>query len=113
MIECFLVPGSNQYKSSNVSFLFSLLHPNMKPFKCPIINGKSGSAIYCRSTYGPTFGEGHDLYIAENAKTNQSSSSNLGNTYQPPAGYQYGTPQTQSLLAGSYNFRATEIEVFF
>ena len=109
----FLLLGSG-YKSSNVSFLFLLRNPNnMQPFKCPIINGKNGYAVCCNSSFGAVFGGGHDLVIYTNANTNQHSNSNLGNTYQPPAGYQYGTQQTNSLFAGSYNFRPTEIEVFY
>ena len=52
-----------------------------------------------------TFGGSRDLVIYNNANTNtnQNSYSDLGYTYQPPAGYQYGTPQTMSLFAGSYN----------
>ena len=104
----------SQWKSSNVSFLFSLRNPNnMQPFKCPIINGKNRYAIYCNPSYGARFGGGNDLHIHNNANTNQGSCSNLGNTYQPPAGYQCGTPQTQSLFAGSYTFAPTEIEVFY
>ena len=85
----------------------------MQPFKCPIINGENGKAIYCSPSYGATFAGGDDLHIANNANTNQNSSSNLGYTYQPPAGYQYNTPQTQSLFAGSHYFTPTEIEVFY
>ena len=85
----------------------------MQPFKCPIINGKNGNAIYCNPSYGAAFGGGHDLYICNNANANQNSYSNLGNTYQPPAGYQQSTQQTQSLFAGNYNFTPTEIEVFY
>ena len=85
----------------------------MQPFKCPIINGKNGNAIACNPSYGAVFGIGSDLQIVNNANTNQSSFSNLGETYQPPAGYQYNTPQTQSLFAGSRNFTPTEIEVFY
>ena len=106
--------GSTHCKSSNVSFLFSLRNPNnMQPFKCPIINGRNGYAIYCSPSYGAIFGGGHDLIIYNNANINQNSYSNLGNTYQAPAGYQYNTPQTQSLFAGSRNFTPTEIEVFY
>ena len=106
--------GSGQSKSSNVSFLFSLRNPNnMQPFKCPIINGKNGYAIYCTPSYGAAFGGARDLYIANNANTNQNSYSSLGNAYQPPVGYQYNTPQTRSLFAGSYQFTPTEIEVFY
>ena len=49
-------------KSSNASFLFSLRNPsNLAPFKCPIINGKNGYAIWCHPSYGAIFGRGHDL----------------------------------------------------
>jgi hypothetical protein len=85
----------------------------MQPFKCPIINGKNGYAIHCNPSYGARFGGGCDLIIYNNANSNQNSFSNLGNTYQPPPGYQYNTQQTQSLFAGSYNFTPTEIEVFY
>ena len=109
-----LLLGSGHYKSSNDSFLFSLRNPNnMQPFKCPIINGKNGYAIICNSSYGAIFGGGHDLIIYTNANANQNSGSNLGHTYQPPAGYQYNTRQTRSLFAGSYYFTPTEIEVFY
>ncbi|XP_028392774.1 E3 ubiquitin-protein ligase TRIM33-like [Dendronephthya gigantea] len=105
---------SGQYKTSNASFLFSLRNPNnLQPFKCSLINGKNENAICCHPSYGATFGGGHDLNIADNANSNQISYSNLGYTYQPPAGYQYNTPQTQSLFAGSHNFKPTEIEVFY
>ena len=85
----------------------------MQPFKCPIINGKNGNAIFCSPPYGAIFGGGHDLIIVNNANTNQNSSSSLGHTYQSPAGYQYGTKQTNSLFAGSYYFTPTEIEAFY
>jgi hypothetical protein len=85
----------------------------MQPFKCPIINGKNGNAIVCHPSYGAIYGGGFDLHISNNANSNQSSYSNLGNTYQPPPGYQYNTQQTQSLFAGSRNFTPTEIEVFY
>ena len=53
------------------------------------------------------------LTVATLTNTNQHSYSNFGNTHQPPAGYQFDTPQTQSLFAGSYKFTPTEIEVFY
>ena len=100
------------YKRSNVSFLFSLKNKdNVPPFKAPVKNHQH--AIYSNPSYGPTFGGGHDLHICNDSHTNQQSYSNFGYTYQPPAGYDYGTPQTLSLFAGSYNFTPTEVEVFF
>jgi hypothetical protein len=65
-------------------------------------------AIYCNPSYGPSFGSGHDLHISNNANGNQGSYSNFGRSYQPPP----GTAQANYLLAGSYNFTPTEIEVF-
>ena len=85
----------------------------MQPFKCPINNGQKDNAIFSHPSYAALFGRGHDLYIANNANTNQSSFSNLGLTYKPPAGYQYNTQETKSLFTGSYQYRPTEIEVFY
>ena len=93
----------------------------MEPFKCSIINGKNGNAIYCNPSYGATFGEGNDLAIKDESSNYYSygdrnrgnCSSNLGATYQPPHGYQYDTEQTQSLFAGRRNFTPTAVEVFY
>ena len=85
----------------------------MQPFKSPIINGQNAHAICCNPSRGASFGGGHDLHIADNANANKSSYSDLDDTYQPPAGYQYGTEQTRSLFAGRYNFTPTEVEVFY
>jgi hypothetical protein len=65
-------------------------------------------AIYCNPNYGPSFGGGYDVHISNNANGNQGSCSGFGYSYQPPP----GTAQANSLLAGSYNFTPTEIEVF-
>ena len=108
----FISFSGNNYKQSNVSFLFSLKSKdNVPPFKAPVKNHQY--AILSRPSYGPTFGAGHDLYISNDSHANQQSYSDFGHTYQPPAGYFYDTQQTQSLLAGSYNFTTTEVEVFF
>jgi hypothetical protein len=85
----------------------------MQSFKCATTNGKNDHAIYCHPSYGATFDGRHGLHISNNANSNQSSYSNLGYTYQPPPGYQYGTQQTQSLFAGNRQFTPTEIEVFY
>ena len=60
--------------------------------------------------YGAAFGE--DMFISSNANTNQHSRTDLGKTYRPPRGYEPGTLQAKALLAGSYQFTPTEIEVF-
>ena len=65
------------------------------------------------SDYGPTFGGGLDLYIADKCDKNNKSHSNLGYTYKLPIGYTYYTTEANSLLAGSNYFKVDEYEVFF
>ena len=69
----------------------------------------AAAAIVSCSNYGPTFGGGHDIYIANNA-ANSSSSYSYFSTYLPPSGYSSGW---SSFLAGSYYFTPDEIETFF
>ena len=71
------------------------------------------NAIYSHSRYGPIFGGGHDLRIADKCNTNTNSFSNLGHTYELPVSYTYGTTEAQSLLAGSSPFKVDEYEVFY
>jgi len=68
-------------------------------------------AIYCGFTFGPTFGEGFDMYVASGLNSNHDSSSGFGYSYKHPD-YQYGTEEAKSILAGSFNFQTVEIEVF-
>ena len=70
-------------------------------------------AIYSCPGYGPRFGAGSDIRIASEASSNTNSYSNLGCTYNPPAGYNYGSGFAQSFLAGSRNFQPDEVEVFY
>ena len=103
------------YKCSNSSFLFSLRNEkNLPAFRCPIIEQKKDKAICCTPSRGPGFGGdyGADLLISDNANASQSSLSNLGYTYQSPPGYQPWAAETKALLAGSYRFTPSEIEVF-
>ena len=103
---------SGEYKSSSNCFLFSFRNKdNLSPFKSHVYRN-SNNAIYTAVTRGPNFGGGHDIYIPKNAKTS-TGSTNFGHTYRPPSGYGYGNSNTQALLAGSYNFYATEIEVYY
>ena len=104
--------SGQDYRQSDVSFLFSLKNKdNAPPFKSPVKIHQH--AIYSSPYQGASFGAGHDFCISDNSNANQLSYSDFGNTYQPPAGYVYGTQETKSLLAGSYKFTPTEVEVFF
>ncbi len=63
-------------------------------------------AIAASANSGPSFGAGHDVHISDNAAGNQRSYSNFGHSYKPPSG------TVNYLLAGSYHFTPTEVEVF-
>ena len=104
--------SDNVHVHSTEAFLFSLKNRDNQPYQMTI-DRYPDKAIYHASSYGPTFGGGNDLYIADNCDKNTNSRSNLGFIYKPPAGYIPGTPKAWSLLAGSYNFKVDEYEVFY
>ena len=94
------------------SFLFSLRNKdNLSPFQALLRNGSDGYAMYGWRKFGPTFGGGHDLFISENI--NEKCYTDFGHTYHAPPGYTYGQPKTQALLAGSYYFKPSEVEVLY
>ena len=94
------------WRSDQNAFLYSLINKNNKPFKANILsNGRF--AIECHSSYGPSFGGGHDIYISSNSNTNSNSSTNFGSAYKHPD-YQPGS----TILAGSRNFQTVEIEIY-
>ena len=70
-------------------------------------------AIYRGRRYGPTFGWGGDLHIADNAGSNTNSLTAFGRNYQAPPGYTWRETKTSSLLAGSFLFTPSEIEVLY
>ena len=61
------------------------------------------------------FGGGHDFYIDNYASSSSSNHANLGYTYSPPSGYNYGSTFAQTFLAGgsNYYFTPDEIETFY
>ena len=101
------------YTPSDKAFLFSLRNRDGQGYRMAVKQGKERYASYGVYTEAPWFGDGKDLYIAHNCHTNTDSHSNLGSTYGLPADYAYGTPQAQSLLAGSFHFKCDEYEVFY
>jgi len=70
---------------------------------------RSQYASYRISSYGPTFGGGHDINIKSNANSNTNSYTNFGSSYSVPTGVQ----GKSTILAGSYNFSPDEVEVFY
>jgi len=96
--------------STSNAFIFSLRNnEDLGPFKSNVTN--PARAIYKSSGYGPTFGWGYDIHIADNAISSGSSYSYLGgnNDYFVPSGVQ----DKYTILAGSNQFTPDEVEVFY
>ena len=104
-------PANGKYKSDPNAFIFSLTNKENQPIKMKIDPNKHEYAIGCHSEYGPIFGGGHDICIANNANTTTDSFSYLGYSYKHPQ-YEYETNEAQTFLAGSFNFQLDEIEVY-
>jgi len=100
----------SKWKSDANAFLFSLTNKDNKPLKMKIDPNEHDEAIYCDSSYGPTFGGGCDIDIADNANTTNSCSF-LGVSYKHPQ-YEEETSEVESFLAGSQEFQLDEIEVY-
>jgi len=101
---------SGSYQFDNKSFLFGLKVPGNNPQKLAHKTSNTNS-IYNYSSYGPTFGGGHDIYICSGCNTSTGNYTNLGYTYDTPQGV-YGSNEAKSYFCGGYNFQIKEIEVF-
>ncbi|XP_048578078.1 uncharacterized protein LOC5504431 [Nematostella vectensis] len=99
-----------RYKSSEKSFLFTLFNTEgYKPAKLSLKASPSSVAIDTGSGDGPIFGAGPDLYIGPRAY-GQPSSYTRSLTYELPDGC---NNRACAVLAGSYKFNPTEVEVFY
>jgi hypothetical protein len=98
--------GSYKADSSQQSFLFSVKDcRNSAPRSFPLAN--SSNAIYCYSSYGPTFGNGNDLCVADGCNVNASSYTYLGYGYRNDTGL-----SPDQVFTGEQHFQVKEIEVF-
>ena len=112
---CLLVPQCGRLYGSK-TFLFSLVNkPGWAPVKLSPTGRYSSrdNFILSCSGYGPVFGGGYDIAIANYASSNTDSFANLGHTYSPPSGHSYGSSFTKSFLAGSFKFQPNEVEMFY
>ena len=73
------------------------------------------NSIYDYSSYRPTFGSGHDIYIGKYASSSNNSYTFLGHDYSAPSGYSRGSTFAQTFLAGGSNnhFTPDEVETFY
>ncbi len=81
------------------AFLFSLEFKEMY-----LVNIDGTNAIYDSSDRLSTFGNGHDIYIANNCSQNYSSYCNFP--------YAYHGLKQRCLTGGVYNFKVNEMEVY-
>jgi hypothetical protein len=103
--------SSGEFKSDPNAFIFSLTNKDNRPCKLKIDPNKNTTAIFCLSSLGPSFGIGPDIRISNDANSNTFSYSNLDQTYLHPE-YAHESDEAQSFLAGSHNFRLSEIEIY-
>ena len=98
----------DRWSTTSNSFIFSLLDKEgLAPFKSMV--AQPHSAICSWSNYGPTFGGGHDIHIADNANQNTYSYTDFGSSYSLPN----GVTDRRTILAGTYAFSPDEVEVFY
>ena len=105
-----------KYRYDSQAFLFSLVNkPGWAPVKLPQTGKYSDNreSIYDCSYNGPTFGGGHDIYIANYASSTSVSHANLGDTYSPPSGYNHQGTFIRTFLAGTLQFTPDEVETFY
>ena len=98
--------GYGIYRSDSTAFLYSLVNSYNVAVKMSAT--QADYAIYAYPYYSIVLGAGNDLYCS-----NDQCSSNLGYSYKLPSFLTYGSSEPQSLLGGSYNFQAVEIEVYW
>ena len=84
----------------------------LAPFKSTLKDENEHLAVGRYSSNGPIFGWG-DLHIVDDAGSNTKSMTYFGYTYNLPHGYTTGETKTKSLLAGSYHFTPSELEVLY
>ncbi len=88
------------FKTDKQAFLISLVNLKNVPIKFTLFD--EFSAIYAYSKYGPTFGYGYDLNIADESNINT-------NSYSKPRSYSI---ENINILAGSYKFKTIDIETY-
>jgi hypothetical protein len=88
------------------SFVFTVKNPwGVGPRKFSL--KKPEYAIVCRGLYGPVFGSGNDLLVANNGDVNSGSHTYLGGSYVNDTGRDRG-----KFFTGAQSFRVSEVEVF-
>jgi len=96
--------SSQNYTAAGGSFIFTLTNPFGSP--PTVFHHKTSYGPYDHSSYGPTWGGGHDLYIANACNGNNSCSTAFPSSYNDTLGYGSNT------FTGANSFTVVDIEVF-
>ncbi|XP_029179236.2 uncharacterized protein LOC114977880 [Acropora millepora] len=93
-----------KYTPSDRAFLFTLINcDSVPPSKFDVTHSKYATLHH--PSYGPMFGAGADLCIADGCNEKPESYSNLPHSYDGPQA-------SSGLLMGDYNFTVKDYEVF-
>jgi hypothetical protein len=99
--------SDGSYKNDTTAFLFTLTNPhNIQPTKYLIKPANTGNAVRHYGSYGPTFGHGDDIQLADGSNSNNSSYTNFPHAYTDTTG------QGNNTFTGARNFTTADIEVF-
>ena len=103
-----LSDSSGSYGYTSNAFIFSLRNKEgLAPFKSMVT--ETSKAIYRRLVYGPTFGSGYDIKIADNANSQVGSYTFFGRSYPAPS----EVKDSPTILAGTTYFTPGDWEVFY
>ncbi|EFC46993.1 TLDc domain-containing protein [Naegleria gruberi] len=103
------------FGKDNSAFIFKIIpeNENYQFQKFDILKNKQKHAIYLDNNYLSSFGAyGCDICIKDDCNLNSHSFSKFGCNYELPDGFKTDSFEAHSYLAGSYEFRVVEIEVF-
>ena len=92
-----------EYTADASTFIFTLTNPADVPAKYKIKDARYALCHY--STFGPTLGNGHDIYVPNNSNTN-AGCTNFPDSYDDTTG------RGNNTFTGNRNFTVSEIEVF-
>ena len=104
--------NSNTFKTDPSAFIFSLVNKYARPRLFPIKTGGKHSTR-CFSSYGPAFGRGlcgNDIHIGDNSNASSISYPYLGGSFNFTL-LNDEKLEVWSFLAGSYNFRTSDLSV--
>lgn len=100
--------GNGVYKNGTTpSWIFTIKNPySLEKQFFPLHNDRNRGEIYSNRNWGPTFGQGNDIAVANYSNNNNHSYFEFPTTYKDTQGYGDNT------FTGAQNFTTSEVEVF-